>query len=40
MRQNPLFNLATGDCDVRSSSWWKNDLTLSEGSQVDSFTLS
>ena len=39
MRQNPLFNLATGGFDVRSSSWWKNDLTMSEGSQVDSFTL-
>ena len=40
MSQNPHFILATGDFNVRSSSWWKNDLTTSEGNQVDAITLS
>ena len=29
MSQNPHFILVTGDFNVRSSSWWKNDLTMS-----------
>ena len=32
MSQNPLLILVTGDFNVRLSSWWKNDLTKSEGS--------
>ena len=40
MSQNPQFILVTGDFNVRSSSWWKNDLTVSEGNQVDAVTLS
>ena len=38
--QNPHFILVTGDFNVRSSSWWKNDLTATEGNQVDATTLS
>ena len=37
---NPLFVLITGDVNVRSSNWWKNDLSTSEGIQVDSLTTS
>ena len=40
MSQNPLFILVTADFNVRSTSWWKNDLTRSEASQVDAITLS
>ena len=40
MSQNPHFTLVTGDFNVRSSSWWKNNLTTSEGSQVDAITSS
>ena len=28
---NPLFVLITGDFNVRSSNWWKNDLSTTEG---------
>ena len=35
MSKNPHFILVTGDFNVRSSSWWKNDLTTSEGNQLD-----
>ena len=38
--KNPLFVLITGDFDVRLSNWWKNDLSTSEGIQVDSLTTS
>ena len=38
--KNPLFVLITGDFNVRSSNWWKNDLSTSEGIQVDSLTTS
>ena len=34
MSQNPHFILVTGDFNFRSPSWWKNDLTKSEGNQV------
>ena len=37
---NPLFVLITGDVNVRSSNWWKNDLSTSEGIQVNSLTTS
>ena len=40
MIQNPHFILVTGDYNVRSSSWWKNNLTTSEGNQVDAITSS
>ena len=38
--KNPLFVLITGDFNVRSSNWWKNDLSMSEVTQVDSLTTS
>ena len=31
MSENPHFMLVTGDFNVRSSSWWKNNLRTSEG---------
>ena len=40
MSQNLHFILVTGDFNVRSSSWWKNDLTTREGGQVDTITSS
>ena len=36
--KNPLFVLITSDFNVRSINWWKNDLSTSEGTQVDSLT--
>ena len=39
--KNPLFVLITGDVNVRSTNLWKkNDLSTSEGTQVDSLTTS
>ena len=38
--KNPLFVLITGDFNVRSTNWCKNDLSTSEGTQVDSLTTS
>ena len=38
--KNPLFVLITSDFNVRSINWWKNDLSTSEGTQVDSLTAS
>ena len=38
--KNPLFVLNTSDFHVRSTNWWKNDLSVSEGTQVDSLTTS
>ena len=38
MSRNPHFILVIGDFKVRSSSCWKNDLTTSEGNQVDTIT--
>ena len=38
--KNPLFVLITGNVNVRSSNWWKNDLSTSEGTQFDSLTTS
>ena len=38
--KNSLFVLITGDFNVRSSNWWKNDFSTSEGTQVDSLTTS
>ena len=40
MSQNSHFILVTGDLNVRSSSWWKNDLTATKGNQVDAITWS
>ena len=37
---SPLLGLITGDFNVRSSNWWKNDLSMSEVTQVDSLTTS
>ena len=38
MSQNPHFVLVTGEFNVRSTSWWKDDLTTSEFNQVDANT--
>ena len=38
--KNPLFVLIAGDFNVRSTNWWENDLSTSEGTQVDSLTTS
>ena len=38
--QNPLFILVTGDFNTRSLSYWKDDLTTSEGNQVHAITSS
>ena len=38
--QHLNFISVTGDFNVRSSFWWKNDLTTSEGNQVDAITSS
>ena len=40
MNQNPHFILVTDNFNVRSSSWWKNDVRTSEGNQVDALTSS
>ena len=40
MNQNLHFILVIGDFNFRLSSWWKNDLTTSEGNQVDVITVS
>ena len=36
--KNPLFVIITAYFNVRSSNWWKNDLSTFEGIQVDSLT--
>ena len=38
--KNPLFVLITGNFNGRSTDWWKNDLSPSEGTQVDLLTTS
>ena len=38
--KNPLFVLITGDFNDRSSNWWKDELSTSEGTQIDSLTTS
>ena len=38
--KNPLFVLITDDFNVRSANWWKNDFSTSEGTQVNSLTIS
>ena len=38
MSQNPHFLLVTGEFNVRSTSWWKDDLTTIEFNQVDANT--
>ena len=35
-----MFVLITGDFNVRSTIWWENDLSTSEGTQVDSLNTS
>ena len=40
MSQNLHFVLVTDDFYIRSSSWWKNDPTTSEGSQANAITSS
>ena len=40
MSQHLHFISVTGDFNVRSSFWWKNDVTTSEGNQVDAITSS
>ena len=36
--KNPLFILIIGDFNIRSTNWWKNDLSTSEGIQFDLLT--
>ena len=36
--KKPLFVLITDDFNVRTTNWWKNGLSTSEGTQVDSLT--
>ena len=38
MSQNAHFISVTGDFNVRSSSWWRNDLATSEDNQVNVIT--
>ena len=38
--KNPLFVLITGDFNARSTNCWKNDLSTSESTEVDSLTSS
>ena len=38
--KNPLFVLIRGNFNIRSSDWWKNDLSTFEGTQVDPLTTS
>ena len=38
--KNLFFLQITGEVNVRSTNWWKNDLSTSEGTQVDSLTTS
>ena len=38
--KNPLFVLITRDFNVRSTNWWENDLSTSEGTLLDSLTTS
>ena len=38
--KNPLFVLITGDFNLRSTNRWKNNLSTSKGTQVDSLTTS
>ena len=38
--KNFLFVLIAGDFNVRLTNWWKNNLSTSEGTQVDSLTTS
>ena len=40
MSQNIHFILVTDDFNIRSSSWWKNDLKTSGGNQVNAITSS
>ena len=35
-----MFVLITGDFNIRSTIWWENDLSTSEGTQVDSLNTS
>ena len=38
--KSPSFVLITGDFNARSTNWWKNDLSTSEGTQINSLTTS
>ena len=38
--RNPLFVLITGDFNVRTAKWWRNDTTTTEGTKIDSITTS
>ena len=38
--QNLIFLLATGDFNVRNSSWWKNDCVTRNGTKTESATCS
>ena len=34
----PSFTIILGDFNARSKSWWPDDITLSEGTDIDSLT--
>ena len=36
--KSALFVLITGDVNVRTTNWWKNDISAFEGTQVNSLT--
>ena len=36
--QNSHFNIVLGDFSARSSTWWSNDITNNEGTQIECLT--
>ena len=38
--QNPIFLLVTGDFNVRSSCWWKNNCITGEDNKIEPLTCS
>ena len=37
---NPLFVLTTNDFNARAANWWRNDMTTTESTKIDSLTTS
>ena len=38
--RNPYFVLITGDFKLRTAKWWTNDTATTEGTKIDSITIS
>lgn len=38
--RNPRFVLTTSDLNTRAAKWWRNDMTNTEGTKIDSVTTS